>query len=180
MTTKYITSPYPVSNKRHPAQEEIDKCLGSYNLNVTFTEDVDTMAIFKYRQGIIAVLCTVRKNNRIIGVGRAHSALDAKMTKYVARTVFSVFNASLIDAVSKSTRIIDTLHTDSPSPSQANVEAIDSNAYDSDMITERQKKYLLELINSSNEDDAEKERMSASLDVFTRQEASEAIQSFKD
>ena len=191
MTTTYqkrISSPYqPKSNivvvKKHPAQDEIAKCLGSYNLNVTFTEDKTTIEIFKHIPNIIAILCTIKKDDKIIGVGRGHASLS-KVNKYVERTVFTAVNYSLIDAISKTTRIVDALHTDTEANSKSvpvsNDARYESKKFNQEMITDKQRNFLVELIHTNITDEDDRESRIMQLDDLTRQEASEAIQSFQN
>ena len=191
MTTTYqkrISSPYqPKSNtaviKKHPAQDEITRCLGSYNLNVTFTEDKATIEMFKHIPNIIAILCTIKKDDKVIGVGRGHASLS-KVNKYVERTVFTAVNYSLIDAISKTTRIVDALHTDTEANSKSvpvnNDARYESKNYHQEMITDKQRNFLVELIHTNVTDEDDRESRIMQLDDLTRQEASEAIQSFQN
>lgn len=197
MNTKYqnrVKSPYQptikrdvydVSNKNHPVREVINKCIGNYNIIASFEEDRETVAKLK-NPSIVAFTCTIKRDGNVIGIGRGHSALSP-VNKYIEKTVHTAFNYSLIDAISKTTRIIDALHTDKTEMSSTShdVKELESNNYTAietcgaEMITDKQRNYLLELINVNVSDSEERDRWSSQISEFTKEEASEAIQTFK-
>lgn len=197
MNTKYtsnkrIASPYQPAIKRdvfnvsmasHPVREIINACVGSFALTATFVEDRETVTKLE-NPSIIAFLCTIRKGDKIIGIGRGHTALSPT-NKFVERNIFSALNFSLIDAISKCTRVLNTFHTGQDLPLQSVVEPVvgkgynTKDSYNADMISDKQKSYLQELINV-NLDGEERESAIQTLDDLTRTEASEMIQSFKN
>lgn len=175
-----IASPYQikkdvfnVNNKNHPVHEEVQKCLGSYDLAITFEEDADTIRMFENIPGLVAFLCTVRKGDKIIGQGRGSAVLN-RMNRFVERTVRTAFNASVVDAIIRSTKILDAMHPDADTALQ-NM----ATGYELEGITEKQRSYLTELVhlNVTNED--ERTQWESQMDQFTKEEASRAIQAFK-
>ena len=69
MKTAYkpsIISPYQTMqkktfdtrDKKHPAREEIERCVGTYNLTAVIEEDIQTQAIMRHVPGLISFLCT--------------------------------------------------------------------------------------------------------------------------
>lgn len=187
----YITSPSPyqqnrkvafdVSGKTHPVHEEIQKLLGSYNLAITFEEDTQTIGMFKHIPGIVSFLCTIKKGDQVIGQGRG-TAVISRMNKYIERTVHTAFNASLIDGIVRATKVLDALQPDAisqPYDTGAEESYPVKGSYEFDMITDKQKSYLLQLIYTNVMDGDERERQAANVDQLTREEASDAIQSLK-
>jgi hypothetical protein len=197
MNTKYqhqVKSPYQattarrevfdVTNKNHPVREIIGRYTNSsINLTLSFEEDRETVSKLK-NDSIVAFTCIIRKGDRILGIGRGHSSLSP-VNKYLERTVYTALNYSMIDSLSKATRVLDAFHTGQNLPLQSMVEPVVSKGYEmrdsysSDKISEKQKSYLQELI-SMNVDEDEREGMLTQLDDLTRSEASDMIQSFKN
>ena len=193
-TTKRIASPYQsatakrevfdVTNKDHPVREIINRYTNSsINLSLSFEEDKETVAKLK-NDSIVAFTCVIKKGDRILGIGRGHSSLSP-LNKYLERTVYTALNYSMIDSLSKATRVLDAFHTGQDLPLQSVVEPVVSKGYEvqdsysSDMISDKQKSYLQELINV-NVDEDEREGMLTQLDDLSKQEASDMIQSFKN
>lgn len=173
-----IASPYhpakkdvfDVSRVTHPVREIIAKCKGVYTLTASFEEDTETASKLVHTPGVVAFICTIKNGNRVLGVGRGHTILGPQ-SRYVERVVHTAFNYSLIDAISKMTRAFNSLRTDLISEPHITTPT--------ETITEKQKIYLLELIDLNVTDEEEKERWSKQIDDLTKDEASEAIQSFK-
>lgn len=191
MNTKYqnrVKSPYIASNKtatatvdRHFAEEELAKSIGKFDFSATFTKDDEALTMFKDTKNLIALTCTLRLGNVIIGRGRAMNILSQN-NRYVGKAVQSVWNYSFLDAVSKASRIMDTLHlTSEAKPEDANVTTASYEVADStsELITDKQKSYLIELINTNIENGYERDSWISQLDEMTRSEASETIQSLK-
>lgn len=159
----------------NPAQKEINKCIGSFQINASIEEDVQTNLVLKHIPGLIAFLCTLRIGNNIIGQGRGTGVLN-RTNRFVERTANFAKNASLIDAIVRSTKILDAF---SPSASSQDVDEAFKLAYGFDEpITDKQKSYLQELIQINVLNDGEREHWTSQLPEMTKQEASEAIQSF--
>lgn len=158
------------SDKRHPLREEIRKCIGTHDITAEFTEDTETIGVFKHILGLVAFVCTLKKGGKIIGQGRGTAVLS-NMNRYIERTVHTAFNSSLIDAIVRSTKMLDAFHP------RANAQQDRGVAFD--LITDRQQSYLLELIQTGIADEEERSRWEAQISGLTKDEASEAIQSFR-
>ncbi len=181
-TTTYknrIPSPFQTMRKnefarKDPLREEIEKNIGTFNLSVTVEEDKDTLALFKHVPGpIIAYIATLRKGSEIVGIGRG-SAILSRINKFVDRAVRYAFNASLIDSVVHSAKMLDALYLKGAGVS----EEVNSMDYPSELATERQKSYLRELISVNVIDDKERDQWESQIDELTKDEASEKIQFF--
>lgn len=171
---------FDYQNPKHPVHQEIVKNEGVFNFTAEVKQDKSTLALFKHINGLVAFICTLKRDGEVIGEGRGAAVLN-QMNKFVERTVRYAFNASLIDAVVRSVKSLDTLHIisqakDKPVPIENLYEAgVKSN----EPITAKQKQYLQELLNTSNIENEEKEKWENSLDDFSKVEASNAINKFK-
>ena len=190
MKTAYkpsIISPYQTMqkktfdtrDKKHPAREEIERCVGTYNLTAVIEEDIQTQAIMKI-PGLISFLCTLLKDGRVIAQGYGSSILSST-NKFFQRAVSSAFNSSLADATIRATKVLDTFRNpDKSAISTALDEAYEAKSRNEFIgITEKQKNYLFELIQTNVTEEEERRRWESQIDQLSKDEASEAIQSFK-
>lgn len=176
MNTNYkngIPSPFQSpQHSRGPATEEITRSIGTYTLTATVAEDTETLSIFKHVPGLIAFICTLKKGNDVIGIGRGTATLN-RMSKYVDRAVCYAFNASLIDAMVRSTKTLDAIYLNSTSQRETyssvkaaeeepDLEGRDRPTYfnNDDSLkyaSEKQKNFLKKLIFSKCKDQTKKE-----------------------
>ena len=189
MNTTYkprISSPYqvaqrPVYKKEVPkdtVQEEMQKLIGRYEFTAEFAVDTQTATTLKDIQGrVIAFICTLKLGDKVIGQGRGTTAIN-QINKFIVRNICFAFNQSLVDAIVRSTKIQDMFRADSiPHPWTEESKAVEK--YESDgNITDKQKSYLLQLIQTNVTDQDEQEGLISQLDEFTREEASQAIKRF--
>ena len=98
------------------------------------------------------------------------------MNKFVERGVRYAFNASLIDAVVRSSKTLDALYlkTIDQEDTGTPIEKLYENK-----ISDNQKSYLRQLININVVDERERNRWESEIEDMTKDEASTAIQSFK-
>lgn len=173
--------PFDVSDKKHPVRGAIERCTGSFDITATFEEDVATLALFKQMPGIIAFLCTLKKDGKIIGQGRGTAVLN-QMNRYLERTVNTAFGAAFVDASVRCAKVLDTLRPNASGSNNSN--AIVENAYKEkesytfEGITDKQRSYLYELIQTNVIDEGERNRLELQIDSLSKNEASEAIQKF--
>lgn len=179
MKTNYkprIASPYQVTrektfrmrDKKSPIQEEIEKNTGTFTITVDVKEDKETISLFKHIPHLISFITTLKnENNEIVGIGRGSAILN-RLNKFVERTVRYAYNASLIDAMVRSTKILDALYI-TPSnkentevPDEADLEGRDKPAFygNEDMpkvATEKQREFLSRLIDEKCDDSTKEE-----------------------
>lgn len=196
MNTAYRTrvpSPFQVTRrpyiqpveKTDTVREEIQKLLGTYQFSATFEEDTQTVATLKHIPGLVAFLCTIKKGDKVIGQGRGTTVIN-QVNRFIVRTINFAFNASLVDAVVRSTKILDVFRPDAVQHPWNGADTAkpaayrEAERYDSgdDGITEKQKSYLLGLIQTNVADEDDREQQIAQLGEMTREEASVAIKSF--
>lgn len=188
MNTTYkprISSPYQVAQRpvykketsKDTVQEEMQKLIGRYEFTAEFAVDTQTATTLKDIPGrVIAFICTLKLGDKVIGQGRGTTAIN-QINKFIVRNICFAFNASLVDAIVRSTKIQDMFRADSiPHPWSNTTD--DTKLDLSDGITDKQRTYLLELINTKVDDEDEREGWLSQLSELTREEASQAIQRF--
>ena len=186
MKTTYkqnIASPFQVAQKKvptmpvnHPAViEEIQKNLNTHVFTATFKEDMETLNALK-RPGVVAFVCELKRGSEIVAYGRGMSVLN-RMNKYIERTVRTAFNSSLINAIIQSTKVIDTLSVSTSEPTSGQQYMLEENRLP-EPASEKQKAYLVQLVQKNVSDEREREQWELEIDGFTKEEASEHINSF--
>lgn len=191
MTTDYKSS-IPSSfratrNGEVPTLEEVRRSIGIYNLTATVEEDKETLSIFKHVPGLIAFICTLKKGDNVIGIGRGTATLN-RMSKYVDRAVCYAFNASLIDAMVRSTKTLDAIYLNStpqretytpkidvtPDEEEQDLEGRDRQAYFTNednlkYASDKQRNFLKKLVSKckdSNKKEYEEKLQSPYLSSF--------------
>lgn len=184
-----------VRSPSHPVMDEINKCVGTYQLEVVVEEDAQTLAMFKHIPGLIAFIATIESNGRIVGQGRGSACLSST-NRFIERAVHCAFNSAVVDSVMRSTKVLDVLlpsageasrdldtemrggdasYANEPYPEQ---ERYPAREYTPAGISEKQKSFLLGLINKIRDKD-EKNHWLERVDGMTTREASAAIQELK-
>src|SRR3989344_6564131 len=151
---------FNISDKEHPVQSEIRKNVGTITLTVEFTEDKQTLESFRHIPGLIAFTCAIKKGSELIGIGHGTSVVS-RINKYLERTVRSAFTASLIDAVIRSTKILDVIYLNNNQQNSSDIEP----------ATDKQLKYLSELLQSTGASEKECKQ----INNLSKDEASERI-----
>lgn len=177
--------PFDFSAKDHPVRKEIFKKVGRIDLAINFREDTETVRMLNI-PGLIAFVCTIEQNGKIIGVGRSN-AIISETSKYFDKIIQSAANYSLVDAISKLIRTVDTLRIDTVKQEyDYSKEAMIDDAYKArdsyraeEMATDKQKDYLLQLIHTNIQNEDERRLRESQVNDFTREEASRAIAAFQ-
>lgn len=160
---------YNLQNEHHPAREAIEQCLGNHTLTAVVEEDLQSLAAMKHVDGLVAFLCTLVKDGRVISQGRG-SVVIGPNNRFIGRAIGSAFNSALADAAIRATKVLDTF--------RAKTEGDDN--YDSpELATDKQREYLRQLIHSNIENEDEREKWESQLSELTKSEASKAIENFK-
>lgn len=161
-------------NPKHPAREEIAKCVGTHNLTAVVEEDLATLSALRHIEGLVAFLVTLTKDGKPIAQGRGTAVLNP-MNRFISRTIASAFNSAIADAAIRATRVLDTFRN---KPEGNEIEEA-YRAAASEPATEKQKSYLRELVQINMTDEDERERVLASIEEITKSEASRMIESYK-
>ena len=157
-----------VSDEKHPVREELRRHYGTYNFTATFEEDVDTARAFKHISEYLPVICTLRKDGKVIAIGRGASVLSP-MNRSIQRAVYGAINGSWLSASNNACKVFDLERMDvvSDKPGIA-MEPV--------LATEKQRAWLRELILLNCEDDTDRQQRIEALDTLTKDEASQQIQ----
>ena len=178
--------PVATADRKHPVREEIERCLGTYNLEATFEEDKSTLGLLSHVPGIVSFLCTIKdkQSGKIMSQGRGSSVLN-RFNKFVERTIRAAFSASLVDGIVRLTKI-DALSLGTSAQTSQETGVVvppafrsNENSESSGEITEKQKAWLEQLIQINFSDQEECERRISQLGELTREEASKEIQALK-
>lgn len=159
---------FNLQDPKHPVREHIDTCLGHHALTAVVEEDMQTLAAMKHVEGLVAFLCTLVKDGKVIAQGRGSSVLGPN-SKFIQRTIGCAFNSALADAAIRATKVLDTFRGKTAAEEQLEDEP----------ATEKQRDYLRQLIHTNVEDEEEREQLEAQLPEMTKSEASKAIENFK-
>jgi len=175
---------YNVRNTSHPIREIITKSVGTINFTAVIEEDTQTLALFRHIPGLVAFLCSLQRNTEngpeIISQGRGTAVLNST-NRYIEKTVKIACNASILDSVAKATRAFDSIGlstTENSAISQNKAVIEPSTEINQDLATEKQKSYLLNLIDTHVSDEDDRSRWEDRISGLTRADANEAIQSF--
>jgi len=176
MNTNYkssIPSPFQTRQRIDPVQQAVQANVGKFNLEISIEEDKETALLLKHLPGpVIAYKCTVSKGSQVLGIGRGNAILS-KINKWVDRSIRYTVNASIIDSIVQSVKALDVLCLKENTGDSAQ-ETIGEIDYASD----KQKNYLRELIRSNIFDEGKRKYWEAQINLLTKDEASEKIQSF--
>ena len=189
-----------VRSPTHPVMDAIQKVIGAYRLEIVVEEDIQTLDMLKNVTGLIALIATIRSDGRIVGQGRGSACLSST-NRFIERAVHCAFNSAVVDSVMRSTKVLDVLlpsagaalrdldaemrggdasYTE-PYPEQERYPAREEYAakvYAPIGITEKQKSFLLGLINKLRDKD-EKNQWLSRMEGMSSHEASAAIQELK-
>lgn len=184
MTTTYKTSikhQYNLAQqtaKRQPIQEEISKYARTYQLTADFEEDVESKSLLKDVPNAIAFRCILKKDGKVVGIGRGTSFLS-KNNRYLDRTVSFTAHASLIDATVRAAKAIEALDAGVADLASGSIQDSQPKSYGYEPITEKQRSYLEVLIGNVSDED-EREEWVDRLSTMTRDQASAAIATLKE
>lgn len=171
---KAIISP---QYKNNSVEDAIRKNLGSYSLTATFEEDTRTLQTLKNIPGVVAFLCTLKNGSQVLSEGRG-MALVNKMNKFFERSIGVAKGSALLDAVAKSTKILDVLHFSQNQQDKVEIgDAYKATVIEDEKMSDRQREYLSQLISLNIEDSDERERWMSQMETMSKFDASEAIQS---
>ena len=163
--------------EEHPAREAIQKLTGSYTLTAVVEEDKATLNTMKHVDGMIAFLCTLTKEGRIISQGRGSSVLGPN-NRLLTRSINFAFNSSVADAFIRSTKVLDTfrINVEESGTGVALGEAYRADSGESTPATLRQLEYLKQLLQVADEE--VRDKWMPNLDTLTKSEASQLIQQY--
>jgi hypothetical protein len=154
-------------NPEHMAREVIQKYIGNHQLTIKVEEDVATLQAMKSIQGLVAFLATILRGSEILSQGRGCAVLFPNYSRGIDRTVATAFNASISDAVLRSTRVLDTFSGIASNKGQG--------GQDTPKASDKQVAYLRTLISRNITIPNERRILLAKLDTMSKNEAGELI-----
>jgi len=168
-------------NPKHPVFQEVKKNIGSFNFTAEIRQDTSTLNRFKHIPGLVAFIAILKRNGSTVGEGRGTAVIN-RANPYIEKIIRYASNSALIDSFVKSVKALGTLQVETTSQQGAAIPIEDLYPDDkqtTEMISDRQKTYLEQILNTRDMDEDERKNYLSSLRDFTKTEASEAIQKFK-
>ena len=156
------------SDPKHPVYQEIQKNVGSFDFTVAIQQDTQTLARFKHIRGLVAFLCILKRGDKIVGEGRG-TAVISQTNRYTDKVIRYASNASIIDAVVRAAKTLNTLQVEATKPKGSLVpieELYERKDKITENITGKQKSYLLELVNLNVKSEDERNKWESSLCDF--------------
>ena len=187
---------FTIKGRKSLAKGGSEKLASIYNLTATFERDTDTIEMLGSQKGLVAFVCNLRnRDGVIIGQGRGADSLD-KNQGDPNKTVKIAEKRAYTDSVIRATGLSDIFtqdaetvyptapvkeHTDEDQREWVKTivgEQIDTREVPpySSSISEKQRSYIVSLLNSRIADEEEREKRLADMENLTKQEASEWIQ----
>jgi len=173
------TNSFNTTDRKHPIHEELNKVIGTHSFEATFAIDTEMMNKFKEAiPGIVGIICHLKRDGKIVSEGRGTAALS-KLNRSVERTTNFVHRSAFLDAIMRYTRILDAIGTGNEIKQDGLIN-LEELFKDNEVIpaSEKQKNYLLELIQTHIFGNEERNKWKEEIKGFSKEEASEAIQSF--
>ena len=174
MNTKYKTD---------PVQEEMMKNTGSFTLTVIVEKDIEMTNTFKHIPNFIAFKTTLKRGDVVLSIGTGAGILN-RLNKFLDRTVLFAKNASLIDAMVRSTKVLDALYLmpTNQKENEVDLEGRDKQVFygDDDMpqyASQKQRAFLSQLLEKSNNSSKGEYLNHLNSPYLSRFDASEMISS---
>jgi len=174
------TNAFNTNDRKHPVHEELNKVIGTHNFEATFAIDTETLNKFRAIPGMVGIICHLKRDGQMVSEGRG-TAVMSKLNRSVERTTNFVHRSAFLDAIVRYTRVMDALIETNAEIKQDGFINLDELFKDDNEIipaTEKQRNYLLELVQSNVYSNEERNKWKEEIKGFSKEEASEAIQSF--
>lgn len=188
---------FTIHGRKCLAKGGSEKLASIYNLSAFFERDRDVLEMFGSPNGLVAFICNLQNREGVtVGQGRGADSLD-KNGNDPNKTIKLAQKRAYIDAVIRATGLSDIFTQDLETvypTDQVNEHSYEDQrewvktivgeqqdvqrgapSYDS-TLTEKQRKYIVNLINSRISDEQEREQRLAEMENLNRKEASEWIQ----
>lgn len=194
---------YIVKGRKSLAKGGAEKLAGIYNLVATFQKDSESLEMLGNTKGLVAFVCNLTRFGVIVGQGRGSDTME-RNSNDPNKTLKMTQKRAYVDAVIRATGLSDiftqdiseeleseqdkelpkekgdkyqTWITDLQEESDVPIQREEYPKSDS-MITEKQKKLLVSLINRKVYDEEQREAMFNDIDSLDKSEASEYIKRF--
>ncbi len=181
---------YIIKGRKSLAKGGAEKLSSIYGLIATFERDGNAIEMLNGVKGLVAYVCTLKRDNDVVGQGRGADTLDRNGND-PNKTIKMAQKRAYVDAVIRTTGLSDIFTQDLEDMNSGDMEAEDygdnlfvqcideseREARDdfSEGITERQKNFLTELIFQKIDDEDERERRLGEIACLSKSDAHENI-----
>lgn len=175
---------YLVNGKRSLSKAGAERLVAVHQLTARFTKDTDTLESFKDIPGLVAYRCILACNGKIVGEGRGSATLSVNQND-PNKTIKMAAKSAYIDSVIRTTCVSDTFTQDLESMDTSlidnkqdnSIQTIEHDVQDQPM-TDKQRKYLFQLVNGKALNDHEREQYFEEINGCTsKRDASDLIDS---
>lgn len=182
---------YTIKGNKSLGKAGAEKIAAIHHFAATFSRDTETLDSFRNADGLVVYVCTLFRNEEIVGQGRGAASLKEHKGD-ANKTIKMATKSSFIDAVIRSTGLSDIFTQDVETMPRREVQVLpaeqrtespeetepEENLCWGNLITPKQKKFLDSLIFQYVSDKEERERWLSQAESCTKPEASEYISSF--
>ncbi len=162
---------FDIRRPEHPAQDEVRRVVGSYQLTADVKVDKQTLQKLGHIKGLVAFVAEIKRNGVTIGEGRGSAVLNST-NRFISRTVHAAFNSSLLGAMAVATKALDAFADPHDEVSLEPVETIQEK------ITDKQRSFLTTLVRKNVHDEVTITWWMNQLNEMDSRQASDAIKSF--
>ena len=178
-----------IKGKKSLAKGGAEKLASIYNLTAVFERDDNALEMLSGVKNLVAFVCILTKNGVIVGQGRGADTLE-RNNNDANKTLKMAQKRAYIDAVIRTTGLSDIFTQDIE---DINLEEISEGGNNSqqnclpekklcienptkeNMITEKQRNFLVDLIYQKTVNEEDRERELAMIDGLSKYDASELI-----
>ncbi len=180
---------YIIKGKKSLAKGGAEKLASIYSLTAVFERDDNALEMLSGVKNLVAFICILTKDSAVVGQGRGADTLE-RNSNDPNKTLKMAQKRAYIDAVIRTTGLSDIFTQDiedmnlgevNTNNNQQNYDLPEKKLYienstEENMITRKQKDFLIDLIFQKNVDDEEvRERELAMVDGMSKFDASELI-----
>lgn len=167
---------------QHPAQEAVESVIrqyeGEFQLRAQFIKDEPSMTVFRRPNSVVVgYICRLfDSENRCLSEGRGVSIISFQTGRYINKAILYARNASLIDCVSRASKLSTVFASDEEEGSEVSHSNYASNPPEQ-QPSEKQVKYLRSLIETLPSD--EQTDLLTRLPQMSRYDVSQLINNLK-
>lgn len=168
---------------QHPAQEAVESVIrqfeGEFQLKAQFIKDDASMTVFRRPNSVVVgYICRLfDSDNRCLSEGRGVSIISYQSGRYINKAILYARNASLIDCVSRASKLSTVFASDEEDGSEVSQKGHISNP-PAQQPSDKQVKYLRSLIETLPSD--EQTDLLTRLPQMSRYDVSQLINTLKE
>ena len=181
---------YIIKGKKSLAKGGAEKLASIYNLTAVFERDDNALEMLSGVKNLVAFVCILTKNNAVVGQGRGADTL-ARNSNDANKTLKMAQKRAYIDAVIRTTGLSDIFTQDIEDMNLGEISETGNNNQqdynlpekqkcienptEENMITEKQRNFLADLIYQRTADEEDRERELSMINGLSKYDASELI-----